>query len=377
MSHQRPRLVISTVGIGLVTSGLESTERQLVNRYTNIAIKQPLPDNVQNVLQAGKILTKNKLQSHNYTVAAELSSLAAIFGWGVGNPPSLQNGDEIHLITTDTHVGHACVDAIADYFEAHNINVRRITCTGLQTEDPGELQVALAELTKQLSDLVEGYRGSHEIICNVTGGFKAISGYIQQTATLLQVTSCYLFEQSKSLIYIPKMPITLDIQLFIDNPRYFAVMRQVSLDLPVDDGHSADELIERAGILFLDKSIMDGYFFSAWGVVVWQAIRQRYYQTQLFAPPIDKITYVDEKQLRKNLDRLSPKRYFDVNESIDTLAEWLIHGKEPLKSHTIKAISSQVSQYEIYAWNDHGTGRLYFNKRADGGIEILARLEHL
>ncbi len=377
MTYQKPRLVISTVGIGLVTGGLKDDRREIINRNTNISKNQVLPDDVRIALEAGKMLTSSMLQTHKYSVAAELSSLAAIFEWHNEQIPTIRAGDEIHLITTDTHVGHACFDAIQGYFADHDIAVQRITCKGLQTADAAELQVALAELTKQLSELIELYRDSHEVICNVTGGFKAISGYIQQIATLLGVNSCYLFEQSRSLIYIPRMPITLDIQLFSDNPQYFATMRQIALGIEVSDSRCVEALYDQARIFFLDKAIMQGYTLSAWGVVVWQEIRQRLYDKQLFDPPTAMIVFADEKQLKKNLEKLNPKRYADINESIDVLANWLLHGTQPVKSHTIKEIHSVVAQYEMYAWNDSPTGRLFFNKRPDGCVEVLARLEHL
>jgi putative CRISPR-associated protein (TIGR02619 family) len=377
MSYARPRLVISTVGISLITAKLDPTVRALVNRNTNIVRLQPLPIDVREALDAGKMLTRTNLQKHEYGVAAELSSLAAIFGWQTGHPPRIPSTDELYLITTDTHVGHACVDALQEYFDDHGIAVQRIACNGLQTADPGELQIALADLTKQLSDIVELYRDSHEVICNVTAGFKAISAYIQQTATLLRATTCYLFEQSKSLIYIPKMPITLDIQLFIDNPKYFVVMRQIWLNIEVTDITGADELLDRAGIFFIDKAIVGGYAFSAWGVVVWQEIRQRFYSQRLYAPPTTKIVFAEEKQLIKNIEKIDVKRFADVNESIDCLAQWCLNHTMPVKSHTIKQIYGPVADYEIYAWNDGSSGRLFFNKKTDGSIEVLSRLDHL
>ena len=81
MTYQKPRLVISTVGIGLVTGGLKDDRRTLINKNTNISINQMLPEDVRIALDAGKMLTRSLLQNHQYDVAAELSSLAAIFEW--------------------------------------------------------------------------------------------------------------------------------------------------------------------------------------------------------------------------------------------------------------------------------------------------------
>ena len=378
MSYTLPRLVISTVGISLITAKLlDPAVRALVNQHTNIVRSQPLPVDVRDALADGKMLTHRNLQKHDYGVTAELSSLAAIFDWHIGHPPQIEPADQLYLITTDTHVGHACIDALEEYFNTHGIAVQRIACPGLQTADPSELQVALADLTKQLSDIVEMYRDSHEVICNVTAGFKAISGYIQQTATLLRVTTCYLFEQSKSLIYIPKIPITLDIQLFVENPRFFAVMRQIWLNIEVTDTQSADELLGLAGILFLDKAIVGGYAFSAWGVVVWQEVRQRLYGERLHPAPTTQVVFAEEKQLSKNIEKAGVARFADVNETIDCLVQWHLNAQQPIKSHTIKQISSTVADYEIYAWSNGASGRLFFNKRSNGTLEVLSRLEHL
>ena len=375
MTFHKPRLVISTVGIGLLTNRLSDEDRKLVNLHTNIATNEILPQGVRDALEAGKISTRNRLADHKYSVAAELASIAAIFGWHDGQAPLLQPGDEIQLITTDTHVNHACVHAIIEYFDRQGIAVSAIVSKGLQTQDPSELQVALADLTKQLSDVIDLYQASHEIIFNLTGGFKSISAYLQQTATMFGVTSCYLFEQSRSLIYIPKMPMTLDVQLFVDNERNFQTMRQIALEIPVTDVQCADELLNRAGVLFLDKTIMGGYYLSAWGVVVWQKIRQQRYGRGLLMSPTPKLVYVDAKRLEQNVRR--HQRYFDVNDTIDALAQWIIDNKEPLQSHKIKYIDNQVAQYEIYAWNDGNAGRLFFDKRVDGTFVLLARVDHL
>lgn len=375
MPYIRPKLVISTVGIGLVTKGLEEATRNLVNENSNIAKNEELPQDVRTALEAGKMLTRGQLSGHSYKVAAELSSLAAVFGWHDGQAPALGPGDAIQLITTDTHVGHACVDAIDDYFASQMIAVTRIVSKGLQTKDPGELQVALADLTKQLSEVVEMYQATHDIIFNLTGGFKLISAYLQQIATLLGATSCYLFEGSRTLIYIPKMPIALDVQLFADNDENLHTMRQIALELPITNRTIADDLLNRAGVLFFDKHIMDGYYLSPWGVVVWQKIRQQVYGSRLLEPPSPKISFADKKKLEQHLKR--NKRYTDVNDTIDVLAKWLIKNEEPLQSHKIKYINNAVAQYEIYAWNDGNAGRLFFNKRDNGTVEILSRVDHL
>ena len=152
-------------------------------------------------------------------------------------------------------------------------------------------------------------------------------------------------------------------------------MRQIALELPIHDEQTANDLFNRAGVFFLDKNIMEGYYLSAWGVVIWQKIRQRIYGERLLDMPVNTMVFSNRNQLEKNIRNLN--RYEDINDTIDVLAKWHAHQTEPLQSHKIKYINNDVAQYEIYAWNDGSAGRLFFNKLANGTLEVLPRVDHL
>ena len=359
----RPKYVICTVGTSIVTRGLAPEGRTLINRNANRPCNdQHIPAEFIDALEAGKIAVRNELRTFQYEVSAELSSLALIFDWQNRHAPSVNNGDQILFVITDTHVGHACADTIIEFLRGHNIPAERLAIKGLQADNIDELQDALAELTKRVNEIVQSYRG-YDITFNLTGGFKSISGYLQQTATLLGVDSCYLFEQSRSLIRIPRMPITLDVAYFVDSPQRVATMRQIALELPVTDTDFADEMLRDAGVLFLPKNLVDTYALSAWGVVVWQRIKDIVYDKAVMPSPTTQLTFRNFKKFDGNVPKLKIQ---DVNETIDVLATYICKQVTPLASHKIKpVVGHAVISHEIYAWSDDAAGRIFFFEDPD------------
>ena len=359
----RPKYIICTVGTSIVTGGLAPEVLDLIKDNANLPRNnQQIPAEFRDALEAGKIAIREKLRSYQYKVSAELSSLALLFDWQLGSAPTVNNGDQILFVITDTHVGHACADTIIEFLDSHNIPAQRLAIAGLQAVNIDELQDALAELTKRVNEIVQSYRG-YDITFNLTGGFKSISGYLQQTATSLGVDSCYLFERSRSLIRIPRMPIILNIAYFVDSPQRVATMRQIALELPVTDTDLADEMLRDAGVLFLPKNLVDTYALSAWGVVVWQRIKDTVYDKAVMPSPTTQLTFRNFKKFDGNVPKLKIQ---DVNETIDVLATYICKQVTPLASHKIKpVVGHAVISHEIYAWSDDAAGRIFFFEDSD------------
>ncbi len=131
----------------------------------------------------------------------------------------LESGDRVVLIATDTALGRVCSQFLQQILqELYSVQATVQRIEGLQVHDPDLLrQKGLKNLVKELLDnyldnLDIRYR--YEIIINPTGGYKAIVPFMTVLGMLYGKASVYLFEFANTLVKLPPLPFTFDLEVF-------------------------------------------------------------------------------------------------------------------------------------------------------------------
>lgn len=154
--------------------------------------------------------------------SAELNSLQRL---------NLEPHDEVVLLATDTADGRVCAEMLAktiqDLWPAVRVVVDRIE--GLQVRDEKRLrETGLSRLIQVVLRYVDDPQRKHGggLILNPTGGFKGVVPFLIVIGMLFRVPTVYVFEFAETLIYLPPLPISFDLQLFLRARPAMAALRQ-------------------------------------------------------------------------------------------------------------------------------------------------------
>jgi putative CRISPR-associated protein (TIGR02619 family) len=339
-------LLVSTCGTSVLTNGTSDEVRKWLTRIAN-ATELPAEEQSQLDVHAGarrrQILGADPATRRR--LSAELNGIAAVLAqW---KPKKV-----FHLLVhTDTTVGRAAAHIIEEALRSDKQDVQSITADGLRTDHLSSFREALADLTCQLEEWSESYRGS-TVLFNLTGGFKSINAYLQALGMLYADRCVFLFEGADSLMEIPRIPLRL---ADADEVReHLAVFRRLALRYPV----RADEVEGIPESLLL----VDGgqATTSVWGDVVWQRVRKALLSERLLAPLSPKLTL--GRSVESSFDKLEAAQKCEVNEALDELSACLDGVRPLLRSRIFKPLQGDPrppSTHELYAWSTGGTGRLF------------------
>jgi len=341
-------LLLSTCGTSVLTNDATPETRRWL---TEIANKAALDDAGCQRLKAHVAECRNRLLSADTArrprLPAEMDGIQAIL--------ARHSAHQVQhfLVHTDTATGQSAAGVVKVILENDGHQVQFLTAAGLRTDEPSSFREALADLTRQIEELVPGYRADGWIsIFNLTGGFKSISGYLQALGMLHADRCMFLFEGAPALMEIPRLPVRL-----VDADevrRHLAVFRRLALGY----GVGADEVggIPDA-LLFMD----DGQATtSVWGDVVWQRVRKPLLGEAVLAPLSSKLVLKDV--IHKAFDGLQADRRVQVNEALDALSAHLDNKRSLPKSNTFKRLEGKPappSTHELYVWSDGAAWRLY------------------
>lgn len=360
-------LIVSTCGTSLFTN-FAGEQRGLINQWSNVTQLHDVPADAQAAVQAVIDSAPERVLGASQTAireaSAELNALLAYL--------QHTSGLVIHiLLHTDTWLGRESADLVRTWLadNGHG-DTQLITASNLRTSSQTDFQLALSDLTKTLIEQLDAYRAQgYRIVFNLTGGFKAISGYLQTIGSIYADEQLYLFERSTELMVIPRLPVRLDAQpTFRD---HLATYRRLAARLPVTP--DAARMLPETLVLRLG----DDAALSAWGELLWQQARDALYSEQLYTPPSTRVRY--GPKFAKSIEQLPPERIAMVNARIDDLCVFIETGREPKKSATFKQIVGKPrpgQTHEMYAWSDQDARRLY--GAYDGNTFVLDELgKHL
>jgi len=305
-----------------------------------------------------KILTFNdeKLKK----LSAELNALVTFYN---GN----FNKNDFHmLLHTDTYLGKLSAEVLEVFLKSKGLQVNKFLAKDLKTSSLEEFQIALSEVVKDLSEVLEGYKASgYEIVFNLTGGFKGVNAFLQTMASLYADKSIYIFETGNELLNIPRLPITIDMEFFEKN---YDILRKLELGI-------YDKEIEKLPQSIVMK-IGDEYTLSPWGEMVWQKFKNEYYKTNLKKLVIDNIVYSNE--FIKDVEKLNPSEKLQLNRNLEKLEDYKINNinSKSLNYHSLSGDISHKYSHEFYPFDGNDSRRCFCNE-SDGKIIIEKIGPHL
>lgn len=238
---------------------------------------------------------------------------------------------------------------------------------GLRTNSLALFRAALAELTRDLDELVRSYREQGWfVVFNLTGGFKSLNGYLQTLAMISADRCVFLFEGAPELMEIPRLPVRLsEIDELHEHMTLFRRLA-VGYTIRADDTNGVPDSL----LMELDGEVTT----SVLGDVAWARHRATLFAEKLLSPLSTKVRVADA--VGKVFAGLEAARKVQVNEALDEFCAYVDHGRTLPKSRTFKKLQGDPvpgSTHELYAWSDGATGRLFGHYDA-GGVFVFDRL---
>lgn len=365
------KIIVTPVGTSTLTNRCDELARQLLGQYANARKKDEIPGDESRYL-ADYVTRRTQEISAMDTgeakkISAELHSLLILFEQ---SPP--ESRDLVVLIPTDTFIGRITGGIIHSYLESRRIGSQLLDIPGLQTKSSTDLRFAFTSLLREITTLKEMYgpQGAR-IIFNLTGGFKAVQGFLQTLSSIYADETVYIFEHESELMRIPRLPFKLQPEEYIT--ANLSLWRRLDLCLRVGADHVA--------------KIPDAFYYpcngefglSEYGELVWQNLRPDIYAREMHPPPSNRVVF--GPNYLKSVAALSGDRLAMLNRQVDELARYLETGlKEMPKSLSLKNIGKTVkpgSTHEFYAWSDAGAKRVFCHY-GDDGVLVLDELgDHL
>lgn len=353
------KIVVSPVGTSSLTNGADAETRAILTRYANARQREEIPHSDLAILDGYIVQRRAEIAKMNQDGAkhcsAELHGLLILVD---ENPPEPR--DCYYLIPTSTYIGEITHQIVQDYLQNMGLAVEVIRINGLQTNCSQELHQAFSELVVQIDAMYQTYKPQNaQIIFNLTGGFKAVQGFLQTLSVVYADETIYVFERESELMRIPRLPIKMVAEDYIKD--YPFTWRRLALGLSVKP-----EQVKAIPSAFLFE--LEGECtLSEYGRLVWQNVRAELYSQEILPCPCAKASY--GKKFIASTAGLNGAQYAKLNRQIDVLCCYLeSSGKDMLKSLSFKKLS-QVrppdSSHEFYAWSDDGAARVYCHYSKD------------
>ena len=340
-------LLISTCGTSILTNGMDQDVRSWLIKSAN---KTQLPEaELSRLKELATDRTKELLEGDETLrrrLSAELNSIGAVLD--SRQPSRVQHV----LVHTNTLTGKIANDIVGNVLRSQGHDVQLLTAGGLRTDDLAGFREALADLTRKLEEWVSWREDGWQLVFNLTGGFKSLGAYLQAFGMLHADRCVYLFEGSKALIEIPRLPVKLaetdEIRDHLDIFRRLAVGYAVS-------SHEV-EAVPQSLILVDGQQATT----SVWGDVVWARVRKPLLSQSLLEPLSPKVRIEDK--VRRAFNKLDHGRKMQVNEALDDFSAHVDLERPLLQARTFKALQGNPvppSTHELYVWSDQATGRLF------------------
>lgn len=248
-----PRVFICTVGTSLLTNR-DSRPWSGWSHYAKLPL--PEPASVDEWLRS----------SDPVAASAETNTLRAL---------GVDTVDRLVLLHTDTPEGRFCSERLATFYNAvvkcEEVSERCITAMGYQAGSFA--QRGLRSLVQLTIRTVRECRDKHHhpIFC-ATGGFKAEIAYLNVMGALLDVEVCYIHEQFREIVRLPRLPLMWDAECVVRHRDFFEW---------IDSEPRASAEVEgwlngRAELRPLVEDDADGHtYLSAAGTLLYQAALDR------------------------------------------------------------------------------------------------------
>jgi len=367
MIRTKPHFILTTCGTSLLTNGADDETREVIRRCANSTDSE--------VAQADKALLDRAVSARRDSLAkgnadnaarmsAELNGLMSFYDSPISQ--DAKRRDVHYFVASDTYVGRLTRDLAMGWLRDQGFeNVVPLDVPGIRTSSLADFRDGATALMEQLDELIRSQReAQHTCSFNLSGGFKSVNAFLQMLGALWADEVFFVFETSRELIRIPKLPLALDIgssvRAHFDEYRRLdtlgALPRAMAPNVP--DGFC----------LVVDDEIE----LSPWVAALFKAPRATLYGEAIWPPWHAAVAF--GPTFLASTAALSPDRRQKVNERIDDLCRYA-ETTQPLKRLDLKALKGgalQGSTHEADAWSDQSAMRLFLHK--DGPRWIIDRL---
>lgn len=314
-------LILITCGTSLLTGGqLPGDLRTCLGEHANANRWENIPEDSRGLLQAHADRRRAELLTADQETARRMSAeLNGLLAWHQRRPRKYYDRPHL-LVATDTALGQHAAESVRLWLDQQGHQTEILSKPDLATSSLDGFRRALADLAADLHQRLSGYReGGYQIVFNLTGGFKSINGFLQAAATLYADTSFYLFESSRELMLVPRLPLKLDALGIIT--QHLAAFRRLSLGLPVD-------LADREGLpeLLLFDVDAPGAVLSEWGTLLWQNAKPTLYRERVW--PTISARVIGQASFESSLKNASHALVPLINDRLDDLARYIESDKK-------------------------------------------------
>ncbi len=235
------------------------------------------------------------VESNDWICGAEINSVNSII------EKELLGANYFHIIlVSDTPSGTLVGKILEEYYTTRHNRKSRFnsagfeTVTGLSSDDARRFKTeGLKNLVRLIATTVRSY-GSHRIIINATGGFKAQISFAGMIGQALDIPVCYMFENFSEVITLPPQPVSFDFDFWLQNYDLFC-----QLDAVMEMEEKWIYTDERFHVLMdhvkVDNKLL--YDLSATGLLFHETFRNRFKTRQRDLLPPASPLGIDERKI--------------------------------------------------------------------------------
>jgi putative CRISPR-associated protein (TIGR02619 family) len=344
-------VIVSTSGTSVLSNKSSPEERKFLTETANLREKDLTP------LQKGRIdeiAGKKKMVLLQSTIpevrglSAELNGLLGIYE---ENPSKGKN--TLHFfIQTDTYQGRKSLELVQEWMQSRDLQTQLVHIPGLNTASLDDFALAMSDIVKWCDETLPGYRDQgYRVIFSLVGGFKSVQGFMQTLGMFYADESVYIFEGSREIIRLPRLPVDLDHGFTSAVTENIGVIRT----LLYKDLLSCECVGVPDVMLFEVEGTCS---LSPWGELVFNRYKQKEYGKGIFPPPSEKIRVEQKATEALTGDRA---RIRDFNERMDDLARFLESGQN-IRRLDFKKIAGGTCPpctHEIDLSADKGAWRIF------------------
>ncbi len=273
------KTIITTVGTSVFTNLTKDGENDEIKkrfeqlkqkRYSEWATFESRSINDRGSRLGLKTLVQNAIKA-NQKASAEIESILKI---------AKDEKVNIHLLATDTVLSVLAAQIIVEWEWLDG--KQKITFNPTYEQDViKDLQVEnLMDFKKGLRNLVERFYKIYgtnpnpkDYILNITGGYKGIIPFMTLLGQMTKIDINYKFEETGSLIEIPRLPIKRDDELFDE---HFEVFQEIEEEVEIE-GSKYYAFVQKAESCLETFNNGKTYTLNALGLVFWEDYKNEYF----------------------------------------------------------------------------------------------------
>lgn len=266
--------VITTVGTSLFNNYLESNKdfENLLKYLKNKSFKEyrDLAPRARQIKE--KVVPWD---AKSIEASAEIKSLYKI-------QKKLAESLDVYLLATDTALSPLAAEIIQARFDGMknfrvNFNPDHDVIGGLQVDNYQLfVQTGLPKLVERIEKIAEGYFGN--VVFNIAGGYKGVIPYLTVMALINDCDIYYIFEDSQTVIEIPRVPLEINYSVFEKYSDEIGQLEKVVENYRKEREKSfiAFSELEKAGLV--EQPGDDMAFLSPLGIIFLDKYRRNFFE---------------------------------------------------------------------------------------------------